>query len=140
TLISYPSTDYFSDGPGVLLGCYSWGAAAYQFSAIAPDERITRALEFGAQIHPQYEQEFSSGVSVAWHRVPWVLGCYGIWRDADAHREDALQMDQRTLMAGEHLSDLPAWQEGAILSALNAVKRLHAHVTGAQAATQAGGN
>lgn len=129
TLISYPSSEFFSDGPGVLLGCYSWGAASYQFNAIAPEERIEHALEYGSQIHPQYRDEFSNGTSVAWHRVPWVLGCYGIWRDAEANYADAVKMDQRTLMAGEHMSDLPAWQEGAILSGLNAVKRLHAHVT-----------
>ena len=129
TLISYPSTDFFSDGPAVLLGCYSWGAAAYQFSAIAPEDRIEHALEYGSQVHPQYRDEFTSGVSVAWHRVPWVLGCYGIWRDHEANYPDAVKMDQRTLMAGEHMSELPAWQEGAILSGLNAVKRLHAHIT-----------
>lgn len=137
TLISYPSTDFFSDGPGVLLGCYSWGAASYQFNAIAPEERIEHALEYGSQIHPQYREEYSNGVSVAWHRVPWVLGCYGIWRDKAANYADAVKMDQRTLMAGEHMSDLPAWQEGAILSALNAVKRLHATVTGAESAAPA---
>ena len=34
-----------------------------------------------------------------------------------------------TLMAGEHISYLPAWMEGAILSALDAVQRLHTSVT-----------
>ncbi|MFG6082503.1 flavin monoamine oxidase family protein [Paracoccus litorisediminis] len=130
TLISYPSTNFFSDGPGVLLGTYSWGAAAYQFNAIAPEARIEKALEFGAQIHPQYRDEFSNGVAVAWHRVPWTLGCYGEWRDKEKHYPAATAMDQRTLMAGEHISFLPAWQEGAILSALNAIERLHKHIIG----------
>lgn len=129
SLISYPSTGYFSDGPGVLLGCYSWGAAAYNFTAIPPEQRIEKALEYGSQIHPQYREEFKTGASVAWHRVPWVLGCYGEWRDKEADYPAAASMDQRTLMAGEHMSELPAWQEGAVLSALDAVKRLHAHVT-----------
>lgn len=128
TLISYPSSEYYSDGPGVLLGAYSWGAASYQFNSLSPEDRVEAALEFGSQIHPQYRDEFASGASVAWHRVPWVLGCYGIWRDRPENYDAAVQMDQRTLMAGEHMSELPAWQEGAILSALNAVKRLHAHV------------
>ena len=130
TLISYPSTNFFSDGPGVLLGAYSWGAAAYQFTAVPPAERIKRAVEFGSQIHPQYNDEFSNGVAVAWHRVPWTLGCYGIWRNQEEYYPIATQMDQRTLMAGEHISYLPGWQEGAILSALNAIERLHKHVIG----------
>lgn len=131
TLISYPSTNFFSDGPGVLLAAYSWGAASYQFNAIPAEERIENALKYGSLIHPQYREEYSNGVTVAWHRVPWTLGCYGEWRDMAAHYDNACQMDQRTLMAGEHISYLPAWQEGAILSALNAIERLHKHVIGA---------
>jgi monoamine oxidase len=36
------------------------------------------------------------------------------------------------VLAGEHASRIPAWQEGAVLSALDAIRRLHArHVTAA---------
>ncbi|MFN4061310.1 MAG: flavin monoamine oxidase family protein [Paracoccus hibiscisoli] len=129
SLISYPSNDYFSDGPGVLLAAYSWGASSYQFNALPPADRIEAVLDYGSQIHPQYRDEFVSGVSVGWHKVPWVLGCYGIWKDRDADYMDATVMDGRTLMAGEHISYLPAWMEGAILSALDAVERLHVTVT-----------
>lgn len=141
TLISYPSTNFFSDGPGVLLAGYSYDDPdSYNFSALSPEDRIKKALEFGAQIHPQYPEEYSNGVAVAWHRVPWTLGCWGIFRDHEKYYPIACQMDQHTLMAGEHLSYLPAWQEGAILSALNAIERLHEHVVGGGAATQTEGN
>ena len=126
--ISYPSTGYFSDGPAVLLAAYSWGAYSYQFNALPPSERVAKALEYGAQIHPQYTEEFKTGVGVGWHRVPWTLGCFGLWNDHEADYMDATKMDGRTLMAGEHISYLPAWQEGAILSALDAIKRLHATI------------
>ncbi|WP_237402460.1 flavin monoamine oxidase family protein [Rhodovulum sulfidophilum] len=129
--ISYPSTDYFSDGPGVLLGAYVWGAYSYQFNSLPGEQRVEKALEYGAQIHPQYHDEFKAGVGVGWHRVPWTLGCFGQWKDRDADYMDACQMDGRTLMAGEHISYLPAWMEGAILSSLDAVKRLHETVTAA---------
>lgn len=110
TLISYPSTNFSSDGAGVLLATCSWDAAAYQFSSIPPAERIERALEFGSQIDRQYREAFSNGVSVVWHRVPWTLGCYAIWRKQEEYYPIATQMDQRMLMAGEHFSYLPAWQ------------------------------
>ncbi|KKB11426.1 flavin monoamine oxidase [Devosia geojensis] len=125
SMISYPSNDFFQKKPGVLLGAYSWGATSYQFNALPPEERVAKALEYGAQIHPQYNEEFKTGVSVAWHRVPWVLGCYGQWQDKEAQYQDAVAMDRRVVMAGEHLSYLPAWMEGAILSSLDAIKRLH---------------
>jgi monoamine oxidase len=133
-LISYPSTDYLSQGGGVLLGAYCWGASAYQFNAMQPDDRTRWVVEYGSRIHPQYTETFRSGVSVPWHKVPWVLGCYGIWEDKARDYEETVRMDEgsRIVLAGEHLSYLPAWMEGAILSSLDAVQQLHARVTEAQ--------
>ena len=128
TLISYPSTGYHKPGPAVLLGGYSWGATAQQFTAMSPEDRVKWALEYGARIHPQYRDEFKTGVSVVWHRVPWVLGCYGLWREKDKNYDAATKMDGRIMMAGEHVSYVPAWQEGAITSALDAISRLHDRV------------
>jgi monoamine oxidase len=34
-------------------------------------------------------------------------------------------MDGRIVLAGEHASRIPAWQEGAVTSALDAITRLH---------------
>ncbi len=46
--IAYPNTGYQPRGRGVLLGAYLFdGANAYEFSAMPPDERVARAVEFG---------------------------------------------------------------------------------------------
>ena len=45
-----------------------------------------------------------------------------------AHYNDLCQIDGRIVLAGEHASYIPAWQEGAILSALDAIQRLHKRV------------
>jgi len=60
--------------------------------------------------------------------VPFTLGCFGYWTEkARAEHYDSLcQIDGRIVLAGEHASYLPAWQEGAVLSSLDAVSRLHA--------------
>ncbi|MDR6291147.1 monoamine oxidase [Inquilinus ginsengisoli] len=132
--ISYPSTGYNRGGKGVLLGAYTWnGPNSYEFAAMAPAERIKRAVEFGGQIHPQYAAEFETGVAVAWHRVPFILGCSGDWTDEARaqHYDNLCQIDGRIVLAGEHASYIPAWQEGAILSSLNAIERLHHRVVGA---------
>jgi monoamine oxidase len=107
------------------------GANAYQFNAMAPEDAVRWAVEYGSRIHAQYPEEVSSGVCVSWHRVPWVLGCYGIWEDKARDYAATVQMgpDERIVLAGEHLSYLPAWQEGAILSALDAIQQLHDHAT-----------
>jgi monoamine oxidase len=129
--IAYPNTGFNRSGRGVLLGAYLFeGANAYEFTALAPAERVARAVEFGAAIHPQYKAEFENGVSVAWHRVPFTLGCAGNWTDAARaeHYDNLCQIDGRIVLAGEHASYLPAWQEGAILSSLDAIARLHQRV------------
>lgn len=129
--ISYPSTGYFGTGKGVLLGGYTWnGPNSYEFTAKPPAERVRLAVEYGTQIHPQYRTEFETGVSVAWHRVPFTLGCAGDWTDEarKEHYDNLCRIDGRILLAGEHASYIPAWQEGAILSALDAITRLHRRV------------
>ena len=68
--------------------------------------------------------------AVAWHRVPFILGCSGSWTDAkrETHYKNLCAIDGRLVLAGEHASHLPAWQEGAILSSLDAITRLHERV------------
>ena len=129
--ISYPSSDFNAAGKGVLLGGYTWnGARSYEFTSMAPRERVRRAVELGAQIHPQYAKEFENGVAIAWHRVPFTLGCASDWTEEGRkqHYDQLCQIDGRIVLAGEHASHLPAWQEGAILSSLDAITRLHKRV------------
>jgi monoamine oxidase len=129
--IAYPSTGLNRGGRGVLLGAYIFeGSNAYEFASMPPAERVARAVAFGAQIHPQYPAEFENGVAVAWQRVPFTLGCAGYWTEKTRaeHYVDLCQIDGRIVLAGEHASYIPAWQEGAILSSLDAITRLHQRV------------
>jgi len=128
--ISYPSTRYGDKGPGVLLGCYVGGAAGYELTASTPAQRVEKVLEWGSQIHPQYRGEFMNGVSVAWHRVPFTLGCFGSWTEQTRaeHYKNLCKFDGRILLAGEHASYYGGWQEGGITSAIDAITRLHQRV------------
>jgi monoamine oxidase len=129
SLIGYPSTDFFKIGKGVLLGAYMFGPAASEFTSLSPEQRIARAVEQGAKIHPQYRAEFEHGVSVAWHRVPWALGCASYsMEENDSQYKDLAAIDGRIVLAGEHVSKLNAWQEGAVLSSLDAIGRLHKRI------------
>jgi len=135
TNISYPSTGYFGGGKAVLLGAYLFGPNATEFTALAPQDRVKKAVEYGSQIHPQYHEEFENGISVAWHRSPFTLGCFGMWSDEARarHYDNLCRIDGRIVLAGEHASYLPAWQEGAVTSALDAIDRLHRRAVAAGA-------
>jgi monoamine oxidase len=129
--IAYPNTGFNGSGRSVLLGAYLYESAnAFEFTSMTPAERVARAVEFGASIHPQYKTEFENGVAVAWHRVPFALGCAGGWTEKTRaqHYDDLCRIDGRIVLAGEHASYIPAWQEGAILSSLDAITRLHERV------------
>jgi monoamine oxidase len=56
-------------------------------------------------------------------------------RDVAREADGGLRCGVRCIvLAGEHASRLPAWQEGALLSSLDAIKRLHAKVLAGGAA------
>ena len=133
SVMSYPSTGYFKEGPAVMLGGYMFGAAAYDFAGMEPDERVRQAVAQGAQIHRQYPAEFSNGVGVAWSRMPWTLGCCSMWSEESrrVHYKALTTMDNRIVLAGEHASYIGCWQEGALLSALAAITQLHQRAVGA---------
>ena len=125
--IGYPSTGFLSGGKGVLLGAYVWGTDAMAFTAMTPEERVAKAVEYGSQIHGQYRREFDNGVAVAWHRSPFTMGCFGTWSEESRaqHYDNLCQIDGRIALAGEHASFIGGWQEGAVTSALDAIGRLH---------------
>jgi monoamine oxidase len=126
--ISYPSHGYGQPGKGILMGAYAHATPnAYAFTSMTPQERIQAVVEQGAQIHPQYLKEFENGVSVGWHRVPFVNGCYAQWTEETrkSHYKNLCQIDGRIALAGEHASFWPGWQEGSVLSSLDAIQRMH---------------
>jgi monoamine oxidase len=135
--ISYPSSGYHQGGKGVLLGGYLWGTDAMRFTAMSPAQRVRAAVEQGRQLHPQYDAEFDSGVALAWHRDPGAMGCFAMWNESlrERHYDALCAIDGRIVLAGEHASYLPAWQEGAVTSALDAITRLHERALSVGAAT-----
>lgn len=132
--IGYPSCDYFRSGGGVVLGAYIYGDSpeSFEFAALSAQSQVKEALAQGEKIHPQYREEFKSGVGISWYRVPWAMGCAARWTDElrKKHYANLCAIDGRIVLAGEHCSRLPAWQEGAVLSALDSVQRLNQRVVG----------
>ncbi|MFN3520674.1 MAG: flavin monoamine oxidase family protein [Phenylobacterium sp.] len=126
-LVSYPNNAFFSNGPAVLLGAFARDMGGYRLAGMTPQERIEAALAQGEAIHPQYRKEFLSGASVAWSRVPWTLGCCARWNEETrkTHYQTLVAMDRRVVLAGEHASYVGCWMEGALLSSLDAIGRLH---------------
>jgi monoamine oxidase len=128
SLISYPNYNFFTDKPAVVLGAFASNLGGYRLAAMTPEQRIEAALTQGSVFHPEtYRKEFSNGASVAWPRVPWTLGCCARWTEETRaeHYQTLVAMDQRVVLAGEHASYIGCWMEGALLSSIDAITRLH---------------
>ena len=133
-LISYPNNNFFKNGPAVVLGAFARDAGGFQLAGMTPPQRIEAALTQGSVFHPkEYRQEYMNGVSVAWSRLPWILGCTSRWTEENraAHYQNLVAIDGRIVLAGEHASYYGGWMEGSLLSALDAIQRIHQRSTAA---------
>ncbi len=133
-LISYPNYNFFKNGPAVVLGAFASGAGGYQLAGMTPEGRIAAALDMGSVFHPgQYKSEYLNGASVPWSRMPWILGCCATWSEESRakHYQNLVAMDGRIVLAGEHASYYGCWMEGALLSSMDAIKRLHQRASAA---------
>jgi monoamine oxidase len=130
TQIWYPSYGFLSRSGGVLTAAYATGAAARAIGDLAPADRTALALREGLAIHPQYADEFVSGFSVAWQKTPHSLGAWVAWTPERRKNDYPLlnEPDGPIYLAGEHMSYINAWQAGALESARDVVRRLHARV------------
>lgn len=126
-LMSYPANNYNSTGKGVVLGAYMFGPDAVKFTGMTPADRLKEVLRQNTVIHPQAAKEFENGISVGWHRVPWTLGCYGLYSEKtrEEYYPTLCALHDRFILAGEHTSYWNAWQEGALLAGTSAVEIIH---------------
>lgn len=116
TQVWYPSGG-LGRNDGILIGAYIFGGTAgNSFANQTPQQRINSAVAQASELHGEISTEAGRGISVAWSKVPFQLGAWGT-----SSPLVLLTPDDRIVFAGEHLSILQGWQEGAILSAYHAI-------------------
>jgi len=115
----YPSSRYES-ARGIILGAYVAGKPAETFEALPIATQIAMARHAVDKLHPGHGSDLSAPVAVDWSKIPYNLGPWIHWKDSgtDAAAFRLLnQPEGRVYFSGAHLSQLPAWQEGAVLAA-----------------------
>jgi len=132
--VIYPS-DGFNTPKGVLVAAYVAGwtndGNPEKFAALSEAERIRVSRESVEALHPGKSRLLSKGVTVGWGLVPWSEGVGAVGRDFGHERRGAryselLRPEGPIVFAGEHLSYVGLWQEGAALSAHEALKLVDA--------------
>ncbi|MYM24290.1 FAD-dependent oxidoreductase [Duganella sp. FT135W] len=129
SLIWYPSGG-FHKKTGVLVGCYNIGQGARDFTAQPLSAQFASSRGVIDRVHPGRGADLKNPVSVAWHKVPYSLGSWVHW--ATPAEKEYVRLNQpegRVHFAGEYLSQIGAWQEGAALSAHHAVAAIARRIT-----------
>ena len=121
--IIYPSHG-LTTAKGVLVGYYLDFRGTMRERPPAEIQRL--ALEHGARVHPQYATEFENAFSVTWARVPWSRGS---WRSESSAAHQGLaplrEPDGRLYFAGDYMTDMSSWMQGAFESAREVASALH---------------
>lgn len=130
--VMYPSSGY-GDPTGVLVAAYCGGWTRPEnpqaFADLSHEQRLRVCADSIEALHPGQSRLLKKGVTVAWGLTPysegvgaiWTGGLTGVGSRPPEYRE-LLRPEGPIVFAGEHLSYQPTWQEGAVLSAHEALK------------------
>jgi len=130
--LMYPSGGY-GDDKGVLVTAYCGGWTRpdnpQAFIARTHEQRLQICRESVEALHPGQSRLLGKGVTVAWSLTPWSEGVGAGWGGGltgngrrPPEYAELLKPEGPIVFAGEHLSYQPTWQEGAVLSAHEALK------------------
>ena len=132
--IWYPSSGYLS-AKGVLTGGYMRGKQAIEFNAKPVAERLAIAREQGEKLHPGYAKYVDRGVAIGWENMEFQRCGWIDEEDATFGTISAVLAEPqgRFHMAGDQITFLSGWQEGALVAAHHAVINIGRQVgTGAR--------
>ena len=118
-----------SNGPGVMLGCYSWGQASRALGLLKQEEIYKLVLKNISRFHPNVEDHITTNEEekpyaiINWDSYKWALGAFASPKplDISIFSHNAQEPEGRLFFAGEHLSPYPSWIQGALWSGLQSV-------------------
>ncbi len=134
-LVWYPSGG-FGEPEGILVGAYSIGFSSFlnppKYAAMSFEERYAISRRVIEKFHPGHGKDLTKPFTVSWRDTPFSEGVAVNWSESQRKGAYALlcRPDGPFYFAGEHMSYINAWQEGAALSAHEAIKLIQARVSG----------
>ena len=136
-LVWYPSDKMFSPAGVIIAGfnieCEDLTGKLTAFGALPSIQAKLDASRAAVEkLHPGRSHLLKKPVYVNWARVPYSLGAYANnrHRECDAAYAQLDKPQGRTYFAGDYLSHLIGWQEGAVLSAHHSIERIAGTIRG----------
>ena len=133
----YPSSG-FQSNRGIIIGAYVSGKPAAAFEASPISRQIEMARDAVDRLHPGHGVDLTDAVAIDWNKVPYSLGPWIHWKEtsSDPDPEAYRLLNQpagRVYFTGAHLSQLPSWQEGAVVAAHRTIELIAGRVGAASA-------
>jgi len=126
TQVWYPSWGYFKQ-KGILTGAYNYDQDAINYGNMRLQERLVEAMKGAKKLHPDFDKHvpIELGLSIAWQNVPWQLGGWADdWSCDTAIPDVLLKPEGQFWVAGDQVSYLSGWQEGAVRSAHHVISAI----------------
>lgn len=131
--IWYPSTG-FHNKRGILTGAYLRSTDATKFGSLDHDQRVRLAWKQGSKLHKELNPKSKNAqgkpynnvrkaMTIAWQNMPFQdAGWYDCTAEEHKPYYDQMLKGQkgRFFMAGDAMSHMPGWMEGAITAGLMA--------------------
>lgn len=122
TQMWYPSYDYFTRN-GTLTGVYNYDKDAIAFGNMSLEQRIQTARAGAIKFHPEFADTnlvpSDKAISIAWQNITNEGGGWANWSPDNQDHSQAytrlLAPDRSFYVTGDQVSQLPGWQEGAMM-------------------------
>jgi monoamine oxidase len=130
----YPSVKFNPERGSVMLASYTIGDDADRLGNMTEQARHEYVKDVVSNVHPELQQAgmIQDVASIAWGNYEWSAGGCTVHWGEENHTIQYLEAarPQNTLFfAGEHCSKYPAWLQGSIESALEAIYDMVSHET-----------
>ncbi len=128
SLVWYPSAALHSER-GVLVAAYTSGSLAERMAKRPLSEQIAMSRAVVDRLHPGHGKALERPVAINWSKAPYNLGPWPRWGGlGEAVDTPGFRLlnepHGRVYFTGAHLSQMPGWQEGAVLSAHRTITML----------------
>jgi monoamine oxidase len=127
SVVWYPSTELMRPD-GILVSGYGEEQGT-GFGDLSMEQKFSASQEAVERLHPGHSKELTNPIFCGWRRVKWNEGSwvrsYGNGLDG---YNTLIEADGPIYFAGDSVSKIPGWQEGAALSARRAVDMISQRV------------
>jgi monoamine oxidase len=139
-LVWYPSDKLFSETGIVLSGfgfersssppTVAFGFKGNNYFPTTTDAKLAASRAAVELLHPGHGQALRKPIYVSWQKIPYSLGCFAMNMVSSAQPayDQLTQPDGRIFLAGDYVSHLVGWQEGAALAAHRAIHGIVDHI------------